>query len=494
MQRLLLLGLNHATAPLEVREKLAMDAAGCTQALHAFQQAFPGAEAVILSTCNRVELYVGRAVHGHPRVEEMLEFLAGFRGTQVSQLREHIYQKNDRQVVGHLFRVASSLDSMVLGETQILGQVRDAYEQAKTLGAAGALLHPVFQRAVATGRLVMGQTNIGDGRLSIASVAVDYARRIFETFNDKTVLAIGAGKMGMLAMKHFAALKPGHMLLCTRDQQKARTLAAEVGAEPADFARLDDHLVRADIVVTCTAATTPIVTRGQFEKLLKARRYRPIFIIDIAVPRDIDPAVGELEHVYLYNLDDLQQVVESTRGQRADSVTIAEKMVQQAEEEFIAWHRTRELGPVIQRLYDHYHGLARDEVNRTLNKLPATTGQEREHLEDLARRIVNKLLHEPVKALREGGDLHAPPMAYLHAVEKLLLGETSDEDEAIDSATTAIDPAPKAIDPSPLESESSDPPATAHPSNTVISPEAGPAKPQPISPTPRTQPAIKHVP
>ena len=214
MHRLLLLGLNHTTAPLEVRERLAFDASQRKAAVGALREKFPHCEAVLLSTCNRVELYVGRQGHGHPSVRDMTEFLAGFHSVPPSDLGEHLYHKTDRQVVEHLFTVSSSLDSMVLGETQILGQVREAYDASQALGATGGLLNPLFQRAVAVGKQVMRETPIAEGRLSVASVAVDYARRIFDSFADKVVLSIGAGMMAALVLQSFAQL--ASMSLATR--------------------------------------------------------------------------------------------------------------------------------------------------------------------------------------------------------------------------------------------------------------------------------------
>ena len=205
----LLLGLNHTTAPLEVREKLAFNYAQRDQALASFISRFPGFETVLLSTCNRVELYIARETHGQPREEEMVEFLADFHNTPASAFREHLYYKANREVVDHLFTVTASLDSMVLGETQILGQVRDAYEAACKVNVAGTLLNPLFQRAIAVGKQVMHETTLNEGRLSVASVAVDYAKNIFEHFGDKTILSIGAGKMSQLVLQHFVQLAPG---------------------------------------------------------------------------------------------------------------------------------------------------------------------------------------------------------------------------------------------------------------------------------------------
>ncbi len=419
MHRLLLLGLNHTTAPLEVRERLAFNASQRAAAVAAFRERFPRAEAVLLSTCNRVELYVGRPEDGEPATADMVEFLARFHALPAASFEPHLYRKADRSVVEHLFGVASSLDSMVLGETQILGQVRDAYDVARDLSAAGPLLHPLFQRAIAVGKEVMHGTAIAEGRLSVASVAVDYATRIFDHFHDKTVLCIGAGKMTSLVLQKFAGLRPRRLLVCNRSAPKAEALAARFGGEAVAFAGLADHLVGADIVITSTGATQPIINKAWFAPLLRQRRYRPIFLIDIAVPRDVDAAVGTLDNVYLYNLDDLQQVVTATLSQRSGAIDAARVIVTRHVDEFAVWHRQRELGPAIDQLYRRAHAIAKEEVARTINKFPNVGEAERGHLDDLARRIVNKLLHGPVHTLRHSGGAHATPVPYLHAVEKL---------------------------------------------------------------------------
>ncbi len=435
MQRLLLLGLNHTTAPLEVRERLAFNTAERDAAVAAMRQRFPQCEAVLISTCNRVELYAARdgiGPHsGRPAVADLVEFLAMFRSVEAREFDAHTYHKTGREVVEHLFTVASSLDSMVLGETQILGQVRDAYDAARATRAAGPLLHPLFQRAIMVGKQVMHETALAEGRLSVASVAVDYARQIFEHFGDKTVLCIGAGKTTALVLQHFTALSPGRLLVCNRDPAKAQVLAQRFGGEALPFERLGEWLVSSDIVVSSTGSTHPIITRAQFEALRRQRRGRPVFLIDIAVPRDIEPSVGELENVYLYNLDDLQQAVSATMSQRKGAIDAARQIVARQVEEFSAWHRQREIGPTIDRLYKRYHRLAREELDRTFNKLPALSAGDKAALEDMARRIVNKLLHRPVQALR-GPDRQAGTpghLAYMHALEKLFDLEPAEQAE-----------------------------------------------------------------
>jgi len=437
MDRLLLLGLNHGTAPLEVREKLALSSVRSRQALEALRRQFPAGEFVLLSTCNRVEIYCSRPAHGQPRPETLIEFLASFHGLDASGFQGYLYQKAERQVVDHLFTVAASLDSMVLGETQILGQVRQAYDAARELSATGTMLNPLFQRAIAVGKQVMNQTSLSEGRMSIASVAVDYARGIFDDFADKTVLSIGAGKMAALVLKHIAELAPGRLLVANRTPEKAAALAGALHAQIVPFQQIGEYLAQADIVISSTGSSAPIITRAAYEKFLKARRYRPVFLIDIAMPRDIEAAVGKMDNVYLYNLDDLQKVVSSTQSQRKEAIEAARRIVRQQVDEFAMWHRTREMGPLIDALFRRAHRLAQEELARTIKKLPNISLEEKAHMDELARRIVNKLLHDPISNLRQAEPAHGSMTAYLNVMEKLFdlgsegAGSVSDEGDDV---------------------------------------------------------------
>jgi glutamyl-tRNA reductase len=243
--------------------------------------------------------------------------------------------------------------------------------------------------------------------------------------------------MTQLVIRGFAALKPKRLLCCNRDATKAQKLAETFGGEAVPFERLDEHLVAADIVVSSTGSPVPIITRSRFETLLGRRRYRPVFLIDIALPRDVEASVGELENVYLYNLDDLQQAVNATHSQRKESIDAARAIVTKHVDAFLAWHRAREMGPFIERLSQRYHQLAREELDRTIAKLGDVNDAERTHLEELTRRIVNKLLHDPIRTLRESDAAHTPTAAYLHAMEKLFqLGDNSgtDDDDDDDAA------------------------------------------------------------
>jgi len=443
MDRLLLIGLNHVTAPLTVRERLAFDGGQQRRALEQFKSRFGGCEAVLLSTCNRVELYVATAQAAAPSGGDLIRFIGDFHGISPDSLRAHVYQKTDRGALEHLLNVAAALDSMVLGETQILGQVRDAYDLSRELNAAGAVLHPLFQRAIAAGKEVMAQTTLGEGRLSIASVAVAYARKIFETFDDKCVLCIGAGKMTTLVLRHFAGLRPRRVLVCNRDIDKARVLAQQFGGEAVSLDGMEPHLAAADIVISSTGAPHPIITPGNIDAAVRQRRYRAMFLIDIAVPRDIDPAVGANEHVYLYNIDDLQSVVSTTQAQRTEAMDAARRIVLRHADEFLAQQRQRALGPAISRLYERSHALARQELERTLSRIPNLTDADRAQLEEVTRRIVNKLLHDPITALREPHGQHPVTPAYLHAIEKLFHLDQSRADE---SEPGAIPPDPPPSD------------------------------------------------
>ncbi|MGD0767128.1 MAG: glutamyl-tRNA reductase [Tepidisphaeraceae bacterium] len=426
MQRLLVLGLNHKTAPLDLRERLAFSPEQRKAALLSLRAQFDRCEAVLISTCNRVELYVARETHGHPRHAELAEFLAQNRALKLEDLQSRLYHKTERDVVSHLFSVAASLDSMVLGETQILAQVREAYEAAKEAGTAGPVLHPLFQRAVAVGKQIRAQTALGEGRVSVASVAVDYARRIFDVFTDKTVLSIGAGKMAERVLAAVAALKPGRLIVCNRDAGKATALAERFAGSPAEFEQLPDHLAAADIVITSTGSDKPIITRSMFDAVIRRRRYRPVFLIDIAVPRDVAADVAKIENVYLYNLDDLQQAVTATQDKRSAVAEAAARIVEQHVSDFAAWNRARMMGPLIDHLYQRSHALAQEELARTVAKLSGVTDADKQQLEELTRRIVNKLLHDPIQVLRDSEPAHAPMTQYLHAVEKLFKLEDDD--------------------------------------------------------------------
>src|SRR4051794_22058495 len=314
---MLALGVDHRSAPTAVREALAFDGERLRRGLEALKAEAPGAEFVLLSTCNRVELYA--AAEADPPDEEALAaFLARSHDVPVATLDGHLVARRDEAAVAHLFRVAAGLESLVPGEGQVLGQVKDAYRLASECEAVGPILHHVFQRALRVGKRVRQETGLDRGKCSVASVAVDVARAVFDRFDDKAVLVIGAGAMGALTLRHLAALRPGALLVTNRDPARARAVAAPWGGRVIPFDRLDDALAEADVVVGATAAAAPIVTLDRYARVQRVRGNRLALILDLAVPRDFDPRVGALERVMQYNVDDLRaQAEENLRGRRA---------------------------------------------------------------------------------------------------------------------------------------------------------------------------------
>jgi len=356
--RILMVGLNHKTADVAAREALAFDDARAGDLLGVLRERFPAAEGVLLSTCNRTELYVARPVHGAPLADELRDLLAEQGGIDPAQLAAVTLRREQEQAALHLFQVCAGLDSMVLGEPQVQGQVRRAYELAQGCGAVGPVLHKLFQGAIAAGKQARNATGIDAGRTSVSSVAVAFAKNIFDHFGDKTVVLIGAGEMIKGAGHALMRERPGKLWIVNRSPQRALDLAESLGERapgesavaPRAWDDLDELLVEADIVVSCTGAAEPVVTQARFKPLLKRRRNRPLFMIDMAVPRDIDPAVGSLNNVYLYNLDDLQQQVGGTTDDRHAQRDRCEQILHEACARCMGEIRHRDLGQLVKQL------------------------------------------------------------------------------------------------------------------------------------------------
>ncbi len=408
--RLLVVGMNHRTAPVALRENLAFSPESLQRTLADFQRRFPGAEAVILSTCNRVEVYVTRPLRAEPSVESLMEFLGEAHRLPVDSFQSHMYHHEDRRVVEHLFAVASSLDSMVVGETQILWQVKQAYQTACGAGTVDTVFHALFQRALAAAKDVHDRTQLAAGRLSVASVAVDLMRSVFDRFDDKTVLCIGAGEMAGLLLNHVKTLAPRKMLVANRSPERADELAAQVGGAARPWETLADLLVEADIIVGSTGAESPVVTAAAFKGLLKSRRYRPVVIVDIAVPRDVEEAVGKLNNVYLYNIDDLQRVSAVNLDKRQKLVEESQRLLVGHVEEFLYWFAARDIGPLVKTLYERCHATARDEIEQLFARHPEYDAAQRREIERLTHRIVGKILHDPVSQITQQAEATARPM------------------------------------------------------------------------------------
>jgi glutamyl-tRNA reductase len=401
--KLLVVGANYRTAPVALRESLAFSSERLARALEELATRF-GCEAVILSTCNRVELYLARLTEeSSPDAALATEFLAEFHGLAPAALQSAIYSHVQANAVQHLFRVAASLDSLVLGEGQIAGQVKQAYEQAQQLGAVGPILHSLFQQARQVAKRVRSETGICHGRVSVSSLAIDYLKEVFDHFGDKTALVIGAGKMGELTLKLLRELRLGAIWVTNRSPEKAKQVAAGCGGEAIPYERLDEGLARADIILSTTGAAEPIVSLERFERILPRRAGRPAAIIDIAVPRDFDPRIGELEGVdLLINIDDLQAVREQVLRSRCRHVAAAESIVHEEREKFLKEWARRQTGPAIARLSQEWDAIRRQVQAQCFGKLNGKLSEaDMKVIEGAFKLLQNKLLHTPISVLRE---------------------------------------------------------------------------------------------
>jgi glutamyl-tRNA reductase len=357
---------------------------------------------VILSTCNRVELYAaGDEPERVPGVGPLADWLAHARGLSAGDFTAHLVDHHDEGAVGHLFRVAASLESLVLGEGQILGQVKEAYQAAAERGAVGPIFHTVFPRALHVGKKVREATGMDRGKLSIASVAVDLAKGVFDSFHDKTVLVIGAGKMGELTLQHLKALGPGRILVTNRKPDRAEAAAARWGGQTVAFEHIYQSLIEADLVISTTAAEQPIVGYDPYVRVQRARRNRLSLILDIAVPRDFDPRIGMLDQVLLYNVDDLRAVAEQNRLGRRKAVDAALEIVERETASCLAdlRHR-RHAGVLLRQLGDYADSLRQRELDRLFASRPDLSPADRAAITHMAYRLQNQFLHHPRAALR----------------------------------------------------------------------------------------------
>jgi glutamyl-tRNA reductase len=399
-----MIGCNHRHSSLAVRERLAFTAAQTVDALAAWRVTHPDSEAVLLSTCHRVELYAASEDPSAPIDSNALAtHLAEFHNVPVEEIRGDLVSLEGEQVVRHLLRVAASLDSMVIGEAQILSQVKKAYETAQEIGSTGPVMHAFFQTALRVARRVAHETNLHRHRVSIPSVAIaDFASRIFEQFEDKRVLVIGAGKMAQETLHYLKDAGARRIVVLNRDFARAQSLAAEWNGELAPWEKLSDELVKADLVISTTGADRPIVTFHEFREQVVSRRYqRPLFILDLAMPRDFEPLIGEELGVYLYGIDDLSEACERNRRARADSLPAAERIIEDETLAFVADTRHRASGPVIARLREGLESVQLAELERLYNRLPELDDRARQEIRQFADRLLAKMLHPPLESLRK---------------------------------------------------------------------------------------------
>lgn len=393
---LIAFGINHNTAPVEVREKVAFTPDNLMRALMSMRQEVCANESVILSTCNRTEIYADLAEEDISRV---LAWIAGFHGIEPEVLEHSSYCHTRQQAVRHLMRVASGLDSMVLGEPQILGQVKQAFTQAKDHGAVGAHFERLFQHTFAIAKKVRTQTDIGANAVSVAFASVQLAKHIFSSLDKIKVLLIGAGETIELVAKHLLEQGARQMMVANRTLARANELAAPLGAQVMTLAQIPEHLAKADVVISSTASQLPILGKGVVERALKQRRHQPMFLVDLAVPRDIEAEVAELDDAYLYTVDDLQQIVQQNLASRQSAAQAAEQIVDAGVVEFTQWQEARGTIDLVRQYREQSEACKARYLERALKQLAEGRPAEQVATE-LANKLTSNLIHAPTQALR----------------------------------------------------------------------------------------------
>jgi glutamyl-tRNA reductase len=415
---LLLIGISHRTAPIDLRERIDFQTRGVGQALRGVADLGSTREAVIVSTCNRAEIYA--AADDAQRAEaDLIRFVGTFSNVNHSDIAPHVYKVSDLDAARHLFRVAAGLDSLVVGEPQILGQVKEAHTFAAEAQTAGPVLNRLFHSSFVAGKRVRTETGLGSGAVSVSYAAVALAKKIFGNLQGRRVIVIGAGEMGKLTALHMKSQGVSHVTIVSRTMaHAARTAEAIGGATAAPWNELDAALVASDIVITATGAAAPILTKARVEAVMRQRRSRPLFIIDIALPRDVEAAAGEIEQVFLYNIDDLQATVRENLARRSNEVARAEAIVSEEVEKFGAWLRSRGAIPTVVALRQRFEAIRRAELERLDFKMSALAPEARARVDEITRLIVEKLLLTPTEQLKAAGDAERIG-AYAEALTRL---------------------------------------------------------------------------
>ncbi len=403
MSSIVIVGLNHRTAPVEIRERLAFPAGSIGEALRALTARGEIAEGVILSTCNRVEVCVlaGEAYKGTAAVKE---FLSGHHGIPGDELNGFLYHYEGEEAVKHLFRVSSSLDSMVLGEPQILGQVKDAYGYASEFRTIGPILDKFYNKAFSVAKRVRTETKVASSAVSVSYAAVELAKKIFGVLKDKTVMLIGAGEMCELAARHLLSAGVKGIMVTNRTFERAVKLAEEFHGTAVRFDELGTHLKTADIILSSTGAPHFILKKDDVEGVIRIRRNRPMFFIDMAVPRDIDPDANQIDNVYVYDIDDLNNVIETNLEERQKEAARAEDIVAAEVRSFFRWIEAQQVTPTIVMLRKKFEEMKDAEVAKALSVLGTEDPKTKKVVESLASAILNKVLHPPVAALKKDLD------------------------------------------------------------------------------------------
>ena len=414
---LFLLGASHHSAPINLRERIDFTRRGEVEALAELAKLSGLSEAVILSTCNRSEIY---AACDDPRQmrETFATFLSTYHDVPESELKPHLYTRTNADAARHLFRVAAGLDSLVVGEPQILGQVKDAFTTASEQNHTGVFLNRLFHWSFGAGKQVRSETGIGEGAVSVSYAAISLARKIFGDLSSLRILLVGAGEMAELTATHFRSQQVRRIGVANRTASHATTLAARIDGDVVAWENISSELASSDIAVTATGSASPILTRNDIAAAMKTRRVRPLFIIDIGVPRDVEPASGEIEQVFLYNIDDLQSIVKENMARRQTQVDAAELMVDAEVEKFMSWLHSRAAIPTIVALRERFNSIRQAELARLEPKLAKLTPDARARLEEVTRLLVEKLLLGPTTQLKATPDEESVA-AYAEALNRL---------------------------------------------------------------------------
>ena len=427
-------GLNHKTAPIEIREKVSLENT-LDEAVKELLEKSAINELVVISTCNRTEVY-SVLMDLEKGKDQIIDFLCEKSGIKRKELEPLIYFYEDKKAIRHLFEVSASLDSMVVGEAQILGQLKESYALARELQGTTTVFNRLFHRAFGVGKRVRSETPIGESAVSISYAAVELAKKVFQDLDGRTVMIVGAGKMSELTAKHLKDQGVKQVLVSNRTHKKAEEMAKMFNGKAVRFDDLVKEMARADIVISSTAAPHPVIQKEDMAKVMKARRNKPIFIIDIAVPRDVDPEVNKLYNAYLYDIDDLQTVVENNLEERQKAARAAEEIIAEEIKQFVAWLSSLEVTPTIGELKAASEKIRKEELEKFLGRLQDISPKDQENIKALTNVLMNRLLHEPIVRMKElskhkDGYTYVESLRYLFDLDNVGEKESEKEPEKV---------------------------------------------------------------
>lgn len=417
MAEIVLIGLNHNTAPVAVRECIAFSAEEAESAVEALHRHPAISEALLFSTCNRVEVAIVTSDTGEG-VAATKAFIATHNRVPLEQFEAALYIHRGKEAVRHIFRVAASLDSMMVGEPQILGQIKEAYRIATAKKTSGVVLNRLLHRAFFVAKRVRSETGIGDHAVSISYAAIELGRKIFGSLKGKGVLLVGAGEMAELAVEHLIRHRSGKIWVANRTFERGVELARRFSGQAVRFEEIPTALEQVDIIISSTGSTVPVITRDEVRSVFRVRKNRPLFFIDIAVPRDIDPEINRLTNCYVYDIDDLKEVVEENIEDRNKEAVKGERLVDEAVIQFSHWYESLEVVPTIVALREKMDEIVRDELKKTLGPMTRLSEKEKEAFDRMRNALINKILHDPTLFLK-GDECHADKSAYLDFTRKL---------------------------------------------------------------------------